>query len=318
MRIVFMGTPDFAVPSLEAILRAGHEIAAVVTQPDRPKGRGLASCSPPVAACARRHGLQVLQPAKVRKPEFFPQLEAIAPELIVVVAFGQILPRAILDLPRRGCVNVHASLLPKYRGAAPIQRAILLGDAVTGVTTMRMNEGMDEGDVLLAREVPINPDETAGDLARRLSEIGAALLVETLAAMAENRIVAVPQDNARATRAPKITTKDGRIAWEEPARAVANRVRAVTPSPGAFTVLGGRMLKIRGARVVGSAGSAAPGTILRADDMGLVVAAGDGHAVALREVQREGKKWLPGGEFARGARIAPGDRLGDAHPAGSG
>jgi methionyl-tRNA formyltransferase len=318
VRIVFMGTPAFAVPSLEALAAAGHEIAAVVTQPDRPKGRGLIRSAPPVAEIAQRLDLRVLQPAKARDPAFLRQLEALAPELVAVVAFGQILPRAILDLAPHGCVNVHPSLLPKYRGAAPIQHAILRDETITGVTTMILNERMDEGDLLLFREVPIEPGETAGELSLRLSQVGAALLVETVAGIAEGRLAPSPQDHARASYAPKVTKEDARIRWEEAARDVVNRVRAVTPSPGAFTTLGARVLKVWGARVAGSAEGAAPGTIVRAGDAGLVVAAGDGLAVALVELQLEGKKRLPAGEFARGTRLPPGDRLGNSHSARSG
>jgi len=306
LRIVFMGTPEFAVPSLEALGGAGHEIVAVVTQPDRPRGRGLEPSPPAVARAARRLGIPVLQPARVRDPAFLPALATFAPELIAVVAFGQILPRALLDVAPLGCVNVHASLLPKYRGAAPIQRAILEGETVTGITTMFMNERLDEGDLLLAREVPIAPGETAGDLGERLARVGAALLLETMDALAAGRITRQPQDHARATLAPRLTKEDGRICWEEPARAIVNRVRAATPRPGAFTRHDGKVLKVWEAREANASAAAAPGTVLGAGDEGILVAAGDGGAVLLTSLQAEGKRRLPAGEFLRGARIAVG------------
>ncbi len=304
-----MGTPEFAVPSLEALVAAGHEVLAVVTQPDRPRGRGLAPSPPPAAQAARRLGIPVLQPAHVRDPAFLPELSALASDLIAVTAFGQILPRPLLMLPPRGCVNVHASLLPKYRGAAPIQRAILAGETVTGITTMFMNERMDEGDILLAREVPMAPGETAGSLEARLARVGAELLVETIDALAAGRITRRPQDHTRATLAPRLTKEDGRIRWEEPARAVVDRVRAATPRPGAFTRDAGKVLKVWEAREAGTLATAAPGTVLRADGAGILVAAGDGRAVLLTEIQAEGKRRLPAGEFLRGARIEEGSVL---------
>jgi len=310
MRIVFMGTPTFAVPSLEALLADGREIAAVVAQPDRPRGRGLSPAAPPVALAARRAGVRVLQPERVRDPVFIAAMSEIAPDLIAVVAFGQILPRALLDLPPRGCINVHASLLPRYRGAAPIQWAILRGEEVTGVTTMFMNERMDAGDVLLSREVPILPDETAGALAERLSRIGAALLVETVHGLAAGTLKGRAQDPALVTLAPRLSKEDGRIRWGDAARDVLNRVRAVTPWPGAFTTIGGRDLKIWAAAPADSQGGAAPGTVLRADASGIVVAAGDSGAVALLELQLAGKIRLRAGDFLRGTRIAPGEVLG--------
>ncbi|MFQ5458843.1 MAG: methionyl-tRNA formyltransferase, partial [Myxococcota bacterium] len=273
MRIVFMGTPEFSVPSLEALIQAGHEIAAVVAQPDRPRGRGLAPASPPTARAARRSGIPVLQPARVRAPAFFDALTALAPELIVVVAFGQILPKAILDLPPRGCINLHASLLPRYRGAAPIQWAILRGERVTGLTTMTMNEEMDAGDILRVREVPIREGETAGALAERLCRAGAPLLVETVQAIGEGRATPRPQDPAAVTMAPRLRKEDGRIPWADAARDIVNRVRAVTPWPGAFTTHRGRTLKVWEADLgePGAGGGAPAGSVLRADASGIAV-----------------------------------------------
>ncbi len=308
-----MGTPAFAVPSFEALLADGQEIATAVAQPDRPRGRGLGSASPPVAEAARRAGVQVLQPERVRDPAFIDAISRIAPELIVVVAFGQILPRRLLDVPPLGCINLHASLLPRYRGAAPIQWAILRGEKITGVTTMYMNERMDEGDILLTRELPILPDETAGALSERLSRLGPALLVETVRGLAAGTVTGQAQDAARATLAPRLQKDDGRIRWAEGAGEILNRIRAVTPWPGAFTTLGTRQLKIWGAGPAdGESAGAAPGTVLRADAGGIVVAAGDGGAVAVRELQVAGKRRLGAGAFLRGTRLVAGAVLGMA------
>ena len=310
MRIVFMGTPEFSVPSLQALTEAGHEIAAVVAQPDRPRGRGRVSAPPAVALAARRSDLPLLQPDRVREGEFIEALEAIAPELIVVVAFGQILPRRILDIPAKGCINLHASLLPRYRGAAPIQWAILRGEQTTGVTTMTMNEQMDAGDILLAREVPIQTGETAGALGGRLCREGAALLVETVRAIEEGRASPVSQDSTKVTLAPRLTKEDGRINWSDAARDIVNRVRAVTPWPGAFTNHGGKVLKIWKA-LEGEAGRGAKaGSVIRAGGSGIAVAAGDGRAVLLTELQLSGKRRVAAGAFILGTKIAEGDILG--------
>lgn len=306
-----MGTPAFAVPSFEALLSDGQEIAAAVAQPDRPRGRGLGSAAPPVAEVARRAGVRLLQPERVRDPAFIETVSAIAPELIVVVAFGQILPRSLLDVPPLGCINLHASLLPKYRGAAPIQWALLRGEKITGVTTMYMNEQMDAGDILLTREVPILPDETAGALSDRLSRLGPALLVETIHGLAAGTVTGRAQDAALATLAPRLQKDDGRIRWAEGAGEILNRIRAVTPWPGAFTTLGKRHLIVWSAGPVeGESAGAAPGTVLRADARGIVVAAGDGGAVALLELQMAGKRRLGASEFLRGTRVEAGALLG--------
>ncbi len=317
MRIVFMGTPEFSVPSLQALMEAGHEIAAVAAQPDRPRGRGQVSAPPPVALAARRAGIRLLQPGRVREGEFIEALEAIAPKLIVVVAFGQILPRRILDIPAKGCVNLHASLLPKYRGAAPVQWAILRGEQVTGVTTMCMNEQMDAGDILLVREVPIHTGETAGALGERLCGEGAALLVETVRAIEAGRASPVSQDVSKVTLAPRLAKEDGRINWSDAARDIINRVRAVTPWPGAFTTHGGKVLKIWRAHE-GEAGTGAKaGTVIGAGGSGIAVAAGDGRAVLLTELQLSGKRRVPAGAFILGTKIAEGDMLGAAESVGA-
>lgn len=310
MRIVFMGTPEFSVPSLQALMESGHEIAAVVAQPDRPRGRGRVSAPPPVALAARRSDIPLFQPDRVREAGFIEALEAIAPELIVVVAFGQILPGQILDIPAKGCINLHASLLPRYRGAAPVQWAILRGEQVTGVTTMNMNEQMDAGDTLLVREVPIRMGETAGALGERLCREGAALLVETVRAIEAGRVSPVAQDASKVTLAPRLRKEDGRINWSDAARDIVNRVRAVTPWPGAFTTQGEKILKIWKAREDETGTGVKAGTVIRAGGSGIAVAAGDGRAVLLTELQLSGKRRVPAGAFILGTKIAEGDMLG--------
>lgn len=310
MRIVFMGTPEFSVPSLQALMESGHEIAAVVAQPDRPRGRGRVSAPPPVALAARRSDIPLFQPDRVREAGFIEALEAIAPALIVVVAFGQILPRQILDIPAKGCINLHASLLPSYRGAAPVQWAILRGEQVTGVTTMNMNEQMDAGDILLVREVSIRMGETAGALGERLGREGAALLVETVHAIEAGRVSPVAQDASKVTLAPRLRKEDGRINWSDAARDIVNRVRAVTPWPGAFTTQGEKILKIWKAREDETSTGVKAGTVIRAGGSGIAVAAGDGRAVLLTELQLSGKRRVPAGAFILGTKIAEGDMLG--------
>jgi methionyl-tRNA formyltransferase len=302
MRIVFMGTPEFAVPSLEALLAAGHEVVLVVAQPDRPAGRGQQLRSPPVAERARALGLPLAQPKGVRSGPFPERLAALAPDVAVVIAYGRILPPALLAIPKHGCVNVHASLLPRWRGAAPIQHAILAGDPVTGVCTQRMEEGLDTGPVYVCRETPVGPRETAGQLHDRLSALSALVAVETLEGLPAR--VPVPQDPARATWAPLVSKDDGRIDWRRPAAELDRRVRAMTPWPGGF-VAGPdgpvKLLEVRPAPVEGP-----PGTVLSIRP--LVVAAGTG-ALELLTVQAPGRRAVTGAEFANGARLGPGDRF---------
>ena len=235
MRVVFMGTPAFAVPSLEALGASDHEVVGVVTQPDRPQGRGQAVVPCPVKELALAKGLSVSQPEKIKSPEFLRQLSDWKPDVIAVTAFGRILPKAILDLPPMGCVNVHGSLLPAYRGAAPIQWALIHGDRETGITTMVMDEGMDTGAVLLQQTVPIEPEDTALELGARLAKVGGALLVETLTRLAERSVVPRAQDHSRATVAPLLKKEDGVIDWTQPATEIANRIRGLSPWPGSFT-----------------------------------------------------------------------------------
>jgi len=309
MRVVFLGSGRFAIPSLEALLAAGHDVAAVVTQPDREKGRGRELSPPPLKPAAAARGLKVLQPRRVREPEALAALQALAPEAQVVVAYGQILPRAVIDVAPRGTVNVHASLLPRYRGAAPVQWAIVNGEKETGVTTMLIDEGLDTGPVLLSRATPIGEEETAGELETRLAHLGGQLLVETLAELEAGRLVPRPQDAARASLAPIIKKEDGLIDWSRPAEALARRVRGFHPWPGAYTSARGRGLKVLRARAE-SGGEGAAGTLLRIDREGIVVTSGEGSALRLVEVQPESRHAMPAAAFAAGARLSVGERLG--------
>ena len=288
LRLVFMGTPDFAVPSLAALYKAGHKIAGVVTQPDRRKGRGKRVVPPPVKVAAAARGLSVFQPMNVNDGEFARRLTDLSPDVIVTVAFGQLLKSPILELPPLGCLNVHASLLPKYRGAAPIAWAILNGEASTGVTIMQMDEGMDTGPILAAREEVIRPEDTTETLSRRLSEIGAALIVEILEEWHAGRLTPIPQDSSRATYAPPLKKADGRIDWGQSAARIERLIRAMNPWPGAFTTVEGKMLKIYSAKITKPPETLAPGQGLVMDDA-WIVATGEG-ALSLLEVQLEGRK----------------------------
>ena len=304
-----MGTPEFAVPSLSALIGAGYEIAAVVTQPDRPSGRGKVLTPPPVKTAAEAAGIPVLQPAKIRTEDFFAELSSYSPDLICVTAYGRILPKSILDLPRHGCVNAHASLLPKYRGAAPINWAIVRGEDVTGVTTMLMDEGMDTGDMLLKREVAIEDADTGETLSRKLSIVGGELLVETLALLKEGKLSPEKQDESHATYAPIIKKEDGLVDWSKPARDIRNLVRGMLPWPGAYTSLSGKMLKIF--RAVVSEGQGQPGEVIKSGQGILRVATGEG-ALDVLELQIEGGKRLEAAAFLAGRKIPEGAILGAA------
>jgi methionyl-tRNA formyltransferase len=311
VRLVFLGSGSFAVPCLEALLDAGHEVVALVTQPDREKGRGQTLAPPPTKPAAERRGIPVLQPRRVREPEAQEALRRLAPELQVVVAFGQILPRSVIDIAPRGTVNVHGSLLPKLRGAAPIQWAIANGEAETGVTTMLIDEGLDTGPTLLARATPIGPDETAADLEPRLARLGADVLVETLRGLGDGTVAPVPQDDTRATLAPILRKEDGRIDWSAPAATVACRARGFFPWPGAFTLHEGRLVKaLRVREEAGSAVGADPGTVVALDREGVTVACGAASALRLLDVQPESRRAMPAAAWAAGARLRPGVRLG--------
>lgn len=311
MKIVYMGTPDFAVPTLEKIVEAGHEVAAVVTQPDKAKGRGKKIIFSEVKEKALEFGLPVLQPVKARDPEFVEQIRALAPDCIVVVAFGQILPKSLLEIPKYGCVNVHGSLLPKYRGAAPIQWAVIDGEPVSGVTTMLMGEGLDTGDMLLKAETPIAADETGGSLFDRLSIMGADLLIETLKGLEAGTITPEPQDHEKAGKYAKMLTKEmGRIDFTQDAAVIECLIRGLNPWPSAYTKWNNKTLKIWRAACVACADTdSVPGQIIEVLKDGFVVKTGDA-ALKILEVQFEGKKRMDAGAFLRGCKMQPGDILG--------
>lgn len=308
-RALFFGTPAFAVPCLEALLEIA-DVRAVITQPDRPAGRGMKLTPPPVKSLALERGLSVLQPAKVRTADFAAELRAHEADVALVVAYGRILPKPVLDAPRLGCVNVHASLLPRWRGAAPIQWAIVHGDRETGVCLMQMDEGMDTGAVLACERTPIDPDETAGDLSARLSSLGAELVRRELPRYVDGELAARPQDHSAATHAPLMEKSHGHVDWAEPARGVHDLVRGTSPWPGAFTTRDGARLKIHRTHVVSEEGQRAePGTIVRADAHGIEVACGRG-ILSLDELQLEGKRKMNARDLLAGHSFAPGARLG--------
>lgn len=305
--LVFCGTPTFAVPTLERLVASGFPVRLVVTQPDRPSGRGMQMAVSPVKRKALELGLPVQQPDKIKNnDEFREQLDAIKPQAIVVVGYGRIIPPWMIDLPPLGNINLHASLLPKYRGAAPIQWAIANGDSVTGVTTMRINAGLDTGDILLQRVAGIAPDDTSETLAPRLAEMGADLMVESLRRLQDGAVQPVPQDHARATLAPMLTREDGRIDFNRSAREILNRLRGFQPWPGAFTTFRGQPLNIWAAKQ--AAGTLVPGQLRRDGDR-LLVGCGDG-AVELLEVQPQGKRRMAARDFVNGYKPQDGERLG--------
>jgi methionyl-tRNA formyltransferase len=306
--VPFMGTAPFAVPSLRALLAAGHTVPLVVTQPDRPAGRGRATTPPAVKVAAQELGLPVWQPSRLRDEAAVARLAALAPDVVVVAAYGKILPQAILDVPRLGCVNVHASLLPKYRGAAPVQWAIYHGEVETGVSIMRMEAGLDTGPVLLTRTLAIGPDDDAPAVTARLAELGAEALVEALRRLDAGEIAPRRQDDAAATLAPPLEKEQARLDWGRPAKALHDQVRAFRPWPGAVALWGGRPVKILKTRYVSGSCRAAPGEVVAVGPEGIHVAAGEG-VLVLVEVQPESRRAQSAVEFARGARIAPGMRL---------
>jgi len=306
-----MGTPRFAGPILEALLGRADPVVGVVCQPDRPRGRGLLTAPPAIKEIAIARGLPVLQPERLRDASFASALRALAPDLIVVAAYGKILPPAILAIPPRGCLNVHASLLPRHRGAAPIPRAILAGDTVTGVTVMVMNEEMDAGDILLRRETLIAADDTGGTLADRLAHLGAGAIGEALDGLARGTLRAIPQPADEATFAPRIERDQCRLEWQRPAVELERQVRALAPEPSAFTQLAGRVLKVHRAAVERELPSEAPtGQIIRAGPDGILVTTGAG-GLRLLEVQLEGRRRLSADRFLAGHRLPPGTCLGE-------
>jgi methionyl-tRNA formyltransferase len=307
MRLVFAGTPRFAVPALEALAAAGHELVAVLTQPDRPAGRGLAAVAGPVKQAAQRRGVPVLQPPSLKDAAVQARLAELAPDALVVAAYGLILPQAVLDIPRLGALNVHASLLPRWRGAAPIERALLAGDPVTGVCIMQMDAGLDTGPVLLRDELPIAPEDTAGTLHDKLAALGARLVVAALDGLAAGTLRPTPQPAAGVTYAAKIARDETRLDWSRSANELARRVRAFDPAPGAGARVRGVELKIWRAAVVAARG--APGAVVAAGAEGISVACGDGGALRLEELQRAGGRRLPAAAFLRGFPLVPGDRF---------
>jgi methionyl-tRNA formyltransferase len=313
VRIIFAGSPAFAVPSLASLLGTEHEIAAVVTQPARPAGRGLALVDPPVKDFAASHGLQVFQPEKFNTPEFLDTLEALKPDLIVTAAYGRIFRRRALGIPALGCINLHASLLPKYRGVAPVNWAIMNGEAETGVTTFFMDEGVDSGDVIVMRPTPIGQNETAGEVLARLAELGAEALVETCGLVASGKAPRLKQDAALASYAPKMAKQDGKTAWERDARQVHNHIRGVSPWPGAFCLFRGQPLKVLESNLPADSTTPQaeePGTVIAIDSAGgMLVSCGSG-SVWLKKVHAPGKRPTGGADFARGYRLTTGEILG--------
>lgn len=310
MRVVFMGTPDFAVPSLKALAEAQYDLAAVVTQPDRPRGRGKKETPPPVKEIARALNIPVFQPLKIKDPDFISLLKGMSPDVIVVVAFGRILPPDILTLPKYGCINVHGSLLPKYRGAAPIHRAVINGEKYTGITTMYMDEGLDTGDMILHEAVPIHEEDTVGDVHDRLASLGAGLLVKTLSLVESGQAPRTPQAG-EFSYAPMLSAADELILWDRPARDIFNQVRGMNPWPGARTSLHGKVLKIwRAAALEEDGTDALPGQVISDGSDGILVRAGTGR-LRITELQLQGAKRLGAADFLRGTPVPAGTFLGE-------
>lgn len=305
-RIIFMGTPEFACPTLQTLFDCGEQVVAVFTQPDRPKGRGQKLQPPPVKELALAHGITVHQPAKVRVPEVIDQIRELKPDLIVVVAFGQILPKALLEIPPQGCVNVHASLLPRYRGAAPLNWCIVNGESETGVTTMLMDVGLDTGPMLLKKATPIDPDEDIHSLHDRMSELGAALLSETLDGLKSGRIIPQPQDDIQTCYAPMLKKEHGVIDWQRPANEIHNQIRGFSAWPGAITWLEAAPLKLY--RTAVSSGTGTPGTIITTGKDGIEVACGQGSLI-IKELQAAGSRKMDAASFLAGHPLLPGTLL---------
>nr|WP_321530546.1 methionyl-tRNA formyltransferase [uncultured Desulfuromonas sp.] len=307
IRVVFMGTPDFALETLHGLIESGVQMVGVYTQPDRPKGRGKKLAAPPVKDLALEHDIPVFQPQKLRDEEAVKQLRSLSPDLIVVVAYGQILPQAVLDIPKYGCINVHASLLPRHRGAAPINKAIVDGDPTTGVTTMMMDVGLDTGDMLVKKSLSIHPDETAGQLHDRLAPLGREAMDETLARLCAGTLSREKQDDSLSTYASMMKKEDGCIDWRKEARQIHNLVRGLDPWPGAYTLLDGQTLKLAKTRCVEGQGE--PGQVLEACGETVIVACGQG-ALQLGALQLPGKKMLSAADFLRGRGLEKGNVLG--------
>lgn len=308
MRIVFMGTSVFAVPSLEALIASENEIAAVVSQPDRPKGRGHKLSPTPVKSVAECHGIPVFQPLSIKSAEAVQQVQDWQPDLIVVVSYGQIIPPAILDFPRYGCINVHASLLPRYRGAAPIQRALMAGENASGVSIMFMDKGLDTGDIIKQSRLEIPDNMNHGELESILARQGAELLLSTICSLAENAFVRVKQDDSQATYAERLNKNDELIDWSKPAYVIHNQIRALDPAPGAFTRIGDLKVKIFASRIAEEQGNGVIAEIIKIDKQGFVVQTGEGTLQVL-ELQKEGKKRMLAPDFLKGHNLQPGTLL---------
>ena len=309
MKVIFMGTPDFSVGTLEALIEAGHEVVLAVTQPDKPKGRGKEMQFTPVKECALKYNIPVFQPIKVREPECIEELRKYEADIMVVVAFGQILPKEILEMTPYGCVNVHASLLPKYRGAAPIQWAIIDGEEVTGVTTMQMNEGLDTGDMLLKTIIPIEAKETGGSLFDKLAEAGAKLCVETLVGLENKTITPEPQGEMTTSYAKQIKKELGNIDWTKKGIEIERLIRGLTPWPSAYTDWTGKVMKIWDAEIVDGSSDKEPGTIVKVEKDAFYVQTGEGF-LKVCELQIPGKKRMDAGAFLRGYQVEAGTVLG--------
>ncbi len=311
MRLVFCGTPQFAVPSLKHLIaQPEFEIASVYTQPDRPRGRGQEISFSAVKEVAAAVGIPVMQPEKIRAPEVEEHLRGVQPDAIVIIAYGQIIPKRLLPIPKLGWINLHASLLPRYRGAAPIHWAIANGETVTGNTTMRIDAGMDTGEMLLQEEMAIGPEETSPELAARLAEAGAPLMAETLRRLRNGDLEGRAQDDARATLAPILKREDGRIEWRLTATEIYNRMRGFAPWPGAYTEFRGGMCHLWGKPVNGETATGAPGSIVAIGKEGFRVVCGGGSLLEVVSVKQEGRKMITAGEFLRGARVSAGERFG--------
>ena len=304
-RIIFMGTPDFAVPTLEGLLQGPDELIAVVTQPDRPKGRSGTPVAPPVKLLAERYNIDLYQPAAIKSAEFLTTLKSYDPDLIVVAAYGRILPEAIINLPRHGCINVHGSLLPRHRGAAPIQWSLIKGDPEVGVTIMQMDKGMDTGDILMKAAIAPEPGETAGSLFPKIARLGSSTLMDTLDMLAQGGLAMIRQEDALATSAPMLRKEDGLIDWNKPADKIDCLIRGLDPWPTAYTYLDDKKLQLFSPEVVHQSNSRKPGTLLRADREGLLIATG-GPCLLIREIKMEGKRRMPVADFLNGWPLDPG------------
>lgn len=308
MKVLFMGTPEFAVPTLEAVVAAGHEVVGVYTQPDKAVGRKQILTPPPVKVCAEKYGFPVFQPVTLRDGSAEENIKTLSPDIIVVVAYGKILPEALLSLPKYGCVNGHASLLPRHRGASPIQWSIVSGDKVTGVTTMYMAKGIDTGDMLLKAETEIGQDETAGELHDRLSIIGAELMVKTLKGLEEGTITPEPQDESKATHAPIIDKEMGYLKFDAPATDICNLIKGFNPWPAAYFTVDGKRIKVFASKVSGKTDKE-PGTVVRSDGE-LIIACAEGTSLSLTEIQPEGKKRMTAKDYLTGHSLEVGSRVG--------